>query len=78
MITGVLRDVRWDLPTLHAKWEAEPGDPSLLDLLVCIIMRDGSGAGHSRSYHAFHNKNLKCKHELAVLQTEKQHYPHYG
>jgi len=27
VITGILRDVPWNSPTLHPKWEAEPDDP---------------------------------------------------
>ena len=29
--SGIMRDVPWNLPTLHAKWEAEPGDAKRVD-----------------------------------------------
>ena len=41
VITGILRDVLWNLPTLHPKWKVEPGSavktdkcPSILGKLV--------------------------------------------
>ena len=53
VITGILRHVRWNLPTLHPKWEVEPGDPirtgkcssilsnTIFHKLVCISSMSG-------------------------------------
>ncbi len=44
VITGILRDVRWNLPTLHPKWEAEPGDPRRAGKCPSILGKSAENA----------------------------------
>jgi len=44
VITGILRDVLWNLHTLHPKWEAEPGDPRRTDKYPSILGKSAENA----------------------------------
>ena len=44
VITGILRDVPWNSPTLHPKWEVESGDSRRTDKYPSILIKSAENA----------------------------------
>ena len=44
VITGILRDILQNPPTLRPKWEAEPGDPRRTDKCLSILGKSAKKA----------------------------------